>query len=64
MKNRRLSILIALAAGLNLIVAPVMLAASNGTISRSNAYMLGLLMLVVLGLALYLLAVIVNPERF
>lgn len=64
MKNRRLTILIILANGLNLIVAPVMLAASNGTITRGNAYMLGLLMLIVLGLALYLMAVIVNPERF
>lgn len=49
---------------LNLIVAPAVLAASGGTISRVNAYAIGLLGLVTVGLAIYLMMVMLQPERF
>lgn len=47
---------------LNLAVAPAVQAA--GGVSRGNAYALGLLGLVTLGLAIYLFVVILQPERF
>lgn len=49
---------------LNLIIAPAVLAASNGNLDRVNAYAIGLLGLVTLALAVYLFAVILQPERF
>ncbi|NJO93230.1 MAG: K(+)-transporting ATPase subunit F [Hydrococcus sp. RM1_1_31] len=48
----------------NLIVAPAVLAASDGNIDRTNAYAIGLLGIVTLALAVYLFAVILQPERF
>lgn len=56
--------LILLAAVLNLAIAPMVYAASDGNITRGTAYALGLLGLVVLGLATYLTIVILYPERF
>ncbi len=49
---------------LNLVTAPVVQAASGGELSRDNAYALGLLGLVTLGLCVYLFVVIFQPERF
>lgn len=49
---------------LNLILAPAVQAASEGNLSRFNAYALGLLGLVTVGLAVYLFVVIFQPERF
>lgn len=48
----------------NLILAPAVLAATDGGISRLNAYAIGILGLVTLGLAVYLFAVMLQPERF
>jgi K+-transporting ATPase KdpF subunit len=48
----------------NLIVAPAVLAATNGNLDRTNAYAIGLLGIVTLALAVYLFAVILQPERF
>ncbi|HEY9888075.1 MAG TPA: K(+)-transporting ATPase subunit F [Candidatus Obscuribacterales bacterium] len=48
---------------LNLAIAPAIYAATN-TLNRDNAYALGLLGLVVVGLAAYLTAVILKPEKF
>ncbi len=48
----------------NLILAPAVLAASDGAISRGNAYALGVLALVTVALAIYLFAVMLQPERF
>lgn len=48
---------------LNLIIAPAVQAAAGG-VTRGNAYALGLLGLVTLGLAVYLFVVILQPERF
>lgn len=49
---------------LNLIIAPAVQAASEGNLSRLNAYALGLLGLAAFGLAVYLFVVIFQPERF
>ncbi len=49
---------------LNLAIAPSIYAASDGTLDRSTAYALGLLLVIVLGLAIYLTMVIIQPERF
>lgn len=49
---------------LNLATAPVVQAASAGELSRGNAYALGLLGLVTVGLSVYLFVVIFQPERF
>jgi K+-transporting ATPase KdpF subunit len=52
------------AALLNLAIAPSIHAASGGAVDRGTAYALGLLILVVFGLAIYLTVVIIQPERF
>lgn len=49
---------------LNLAIAPAVYAATGDEITRKAAYALGILGLVILGLAIYLFAVILQPERF
>lgn len=49
---------------LNLAIAPAVQAAAGGELTRGNAYALGLLGLVTVGLAVYLFVVILQPERF
>jgi len=49
---------------LNLAIAPTVLAMTDGGIERGTAYAIGLLGIVTLGLAVYLFAVILQPERF
>ncbi|WLT38167.1 potassium-transporting ATPase subunit F [Synechocystis sp. B12] len=44
--------------------SPPIHAAGNGAIDRGTAYALGLLVIIVLGLAVYLAMVIIEPERF
>jgi K+-transporting ATPase KdpF subunit len=56
--------MILLALLLNAAISPVVYAASDGNLSRGVAYALSLLGLVVVGLAVYLGWVIVQPERF
>jgi len=56
--------LLLFASVLNLAIAPTVFAASSGTIDRATAYALGLLGMVVIGLAIYLAIVIIQPERF
>jgi K+-transporting ATPase KdpF subunit len=63
-QHRRLSCQIFLALCLNLLLSPAVLAATGGSVSRLNAYAIGLLGLVVLGLAIYLLTVMLQPQRF
>ena len=48
----------------NLIIAPTVLAATGGTVSRSNAYAIGLLGLLTVGMAIYLMVVMLQPQRF
>ncbi|MBO3457986.1 K(+)-transporting ATPase subunit F [Aetokthonos hydrillicola CCALA 1050] len=63
-KLRSVPLKLFIALCLNLIVAPAVLAASGGAISRVNAYAIGLLGLVTVGLAIYLMMVMLQPERF
>ncbi|MGF1569679.1 MAG: K(+)-transporting ATPase subunit F [Nodosilinea sp.] len=63
LRRHRLAPGLFLALCLNLAIAPALYAAT-GAISRGNAYALGLLSLVVVGLAIYLTVVIFQPERF
>ncbi len=56
--------IILFASCLNLAIAPAVYAAGEGHLSRSAAYALGLLGIVVVGLAIYLGLVIAKPERF
>lgn len=48
----------------NLVLAPVVYAATGETLARQSAYAIGVLLLVTLGLSAYLFAVIFQPERF
>lgn len=48
----------------NAAIAPSLHAATGSDIPRGTAYALGLLGIVVVGLAIYLAAVIVQPEKF
>lgn len=48
----------------NLIFAPIIYAATGEEITRKAAWAIGVLILVMIAIALYLLAVILQPERF
>ncbi|MEA5498751.1 K(+)-transporting ATPase subunit F [Limnoraphis robusta Tam1] len=62
--HRKLSLSLFLALCFNVVLAPLVYAATNNNIAKSSAYALGLLGLVVIGLAVYLFVVILQPERF
>ena len=49
---------------LNLIIAPVVMAASGAEITRNTAYAIGILYCVTIALSVYLFTVIFQPERF
>jgi K+-transporting ATPase KdpF subunit len=49
---------------INAAIVPALYSATGSDIPRGTAYALGLLGLVVVGLAVYLTAVILQPERF
>lgn len=49
---------------LNLLIAPAVDAATGAEITRKAAYALGILGIVTVGIAIYLFAVILQPERF
>jgi K+-transporting ATPase KdpF subunit len=63
-RRQRSPLWLFLALCLNLAIAPAVLAASEGSLSRTTAYTIGLLGLVTLGLCVYLFVVIFQPERF
>ena len=48
----------------NLVLAPVVYAATGEALTRQTAYAIGVLLLVTVGLSAYLFAVILQPERF
>lgn len=48
----------------NLIFAPIIYAATGEEITRKAAWAIGILILVTIAIAFYLLAVILQPERF
>lgn len=62
-RRSRIALGLFVALCLNLGIAPSVYAATD-SLSRGNAYALGLLGLVVVGLAAYLTAVILKPEKF
>jgi len=49
---------------LNLLLAPAIYAATDGTLERKYAWAVGVLILLTLALALYLFVVVFQPERF
>ncbi len=61
---RSFSFKLFLAVCLNVVIAPTVMAATGGTFSRLNAYAIGLLLLVTVGLAIYLMMVMLQPQRF
>ena len=63
-RRQKLPLAIFLVLCLNLIIAPTVYAATNGSLERRSAWALGLLGLVTLGLTVYLFIVVFQPERF
>jgi K+-transporting ATPase KdpF subunit len=59
-----LAIVLFLTISLNLIIAPVVMAASGAEITRNTAYAIGILYCVTIALSIYLFTVIFQPERF
>lgn len=49
---------------LNLIIAPVVYAAADGTLERRSAWAIGILGGVTLAIVIYLFLVVFQPERF
>ncbi|NEQ32239.1 MAG: potassium-transporting ATPase subunit F [Leptolyngbya sp. SIO4C5] len=62
-RRTRIALGLFIALCLNLAIAPALYAATD-SLSRGNAYALGLLGLVVIGLTAYLTTVILKPEKF
>ncbi|WP_204139615.1 potassium-transporting ATPase subunit F [Halomicronema sp. CCY15110] len=62
-RRARIAVGLFIALCLNLAIAPALYAATD-SLARGNAYALGLLGLVVIGLAAYLTTVILKPEKF
>jgi K+-transporting ATPase KdpF subunit len=60
----KLPLLIFLILSLNITLAPIVYAATDGTWQRTQAYALGILGLVTLGLIIYLFDVVFRPERY
>ena len=63
-RKQQLPLAIFLVLCLNLLIAPVVYAAADGTLERRSAWALGILGLVTLGLTVYLFVVVFQPERF
>ena len=63
-RRQKLPLYLFLAMCLNLIVAPLVYAATGETHSRPQSWALGLLGLVVLSLSIYLFFVMFVPEKF
>ena len=63
-RRQQLPLAIFLLLCLNLVIAPVVYAASSGTLERRSAWAIGILGLVTLGLVIYLFDVVFRPERY
>ena len=63
-RRQQLPLAIFLLLCLNLVIAPVVYAASGGTLERRSAWAIGILGLVTLGLVIYLFDVVFRPERY
>ncbi|NHC35011.1 potassium-transporting ATPase subunit F [Scytonema millei] len=62
--RHKLPLVIFLVLSLNVILAPIVYAATDGTWQRTQAYALGILGFVTLGLVVYLFDVVFRPERY
>jgi K+-transporting ATPase KdpF subunit len=62
--RHKLPLVIFLVLLLNVILAPVVYAVTDGSWQRTQAYALGILGLVILGLVIYLFDVVFRPERY
>lgn len=63
LRKQRLPLQILIALCLNLAIAPIV-SAANGALERRQAWALGILGIVTLGLAIYLFDVVLRPERY
>ncbi|KAB8318376.1 potassium-transporting ATPase subunit F [Tolypothrix campylonemoides VB511288] len=63
-RRQKLPLYLFLGMCFNLVVAPVVYAATDQTLGRTQAWALGLLGLVTVGLSVYLFFVMFVPERF
>lgn len=63
-RRRKLPLYLFLALCFNLVLAPVVYAASSSQLSRSQAWSLGLLGLLIVALSVYLFFVMFAPEKF
>lgn len=63
-RRQRIPLAIFLVLCFNLVLAPAVYAAADGTLERKSAYAIALLGLVTLGLVVYLFVVVFQPERF
>jgi K+-transporting ATPase KdpF subunit len=63
-RKQQLPLAIFLVLCFNLIIAPAVYAAAEGTLERRHAYAIGVLALVTLALTVYLFVVVFQPERF
>ncbi|GAA6622669.1 potassium-transporting ATPase subunit F [Scytonema sp. NUACC26] len=63
-RKQKLPLYLFLAMCFNLVLAPMVYAASDRTFSQSQAWALGLLGLVTVGLSIYLFFVMFVPEKF
>lgn len=62
--SRKLTRYLLWSSAINLVLAPVVSAATGATISREQSYALGLLGVVTVALSIYLFTVIFQPEKF
>jgi hypothetical protein len=63
-RRQKLPLYLFLALCFNLVLAPVVYAASSSQLSRSQAWALGLLGLAIVALSVYLFFVMFAPEKF
>lgn len=63
-RKQKILVAIAIGFGLNLIIAPMVYAASNSILDPQSALALGVLGVITLALVIYLFVVIFQPERF
>jgi K+-transporting ATPase KdpF subunit len=63
-RRQKLPLYLFLAMCFNLFLAPLVFAATNGALSRSQSWSLGLLGVATVALSIYLFFVMFAPERF
>jgi sulfite exporter TauE/SafE len=63
-RRQKLPLIIFLGLCLNLLIAPIVYAATDGALERRSAWALGILGLVTLAIVIYLFDVVFRPERY